>query len=93
MKMKVPAWVRGVIDLLLIVVFIIVGLSGIALYLAPSGKIAKITGWTFLGLSRDTWITQHIYFGLIMIGLVVVHIILGFNRMVAMLKSAFKNSK
>jgi len=92
MKMKVPAWVKGIIDLLLIVVFIIVVLSGIALYLAPSGKIAKMIGWTFLGLSKDTWKNLHIHFGLIMIGLVVVHIVLGFNRMVAMLKSAFKNS-
>jgi len=93
MKIKVPAWVKGVVDLLLIVVFIIMGISGIALYLAPSGKIAKIVGWTFLGLSRDTWKNLHTNLGFVTIGLVTVHLVLGFNRMVAMLKSAFKRNK
>jgi len=91
--MKAPAWVRGVIDLLLIVVFIIVVLSRIALHLAPSGEMAETIGWTFLGLSKDTWENLRTYLGFVMIGLIVVHIVLGFNSMVAMLKSAFKRKK
>ncbi len=38
-------------------------LSGIALFIAPSGRMARTTGWLFLGLDRDQWIAFHTVFG------------------------------
>ena len=54
MEMKASAWLRGTIDLVLTVVFILITVSGIALYQAPSGRIADTLGWTFLGIIKDT---------------------------------------
>jgi len=72
-----PAWLRGSIDLLLTLVFTVMAVSGIALYLAPSGRIAETLGWTFLGLNKDTWTEIHTYMGFAMIGLVAVHLAVG----------------
>ncbi|WP_297127003.1 DUF4405 domain-containing protein [Thermococcus sp.] len=91
--MKASALVRGIVDLILTIVFVLVAVSGIALYLAPSGKVAELLGWTFLGVTRATWEAVHTYLGFIMIGLVAIHLILGFNSMIVMLKSAFKKSR
>ncbi|NJE47254.1 DUF4405 domain-containing protein [Thermococcus sp. GR7] len=88
-----PAWLRGIIDLALTIVFAIIALSGIALYLAPSGRIANTVGWTFLGLDKDTWTNIHTYLGFVMIGLVAVHLIIGFKSMITMLRMGFRKTK
>ncbi len=88
-----PAWLRGSIDLLLTLVFTVMAVSGIALYLAPSGRIAETLGWTFLGLNKDTWTEIHTYMGFAMIGLVAVHLAVGFRSMLTMLKSALRKAK
>lgn len=91
--MKIPRWVRPILDLLLTVDFIIEALSGIALYLAPSGKIAEITKWTFLGLNRSVWEALHIYFGFAMIALVAIHLFVNWNAMICLLRGMIKNRK
>ncbi|AHF80111.1 Hypothetical protein TES1_0725 [Thermococcus paralvinellae] len=91
--MKASAWLRGTVDLVLTVVFILVAISGIALYQAPPGRVADAIGWTFLGATKDTWETVHTYLGFVMIGLVAIHLVVGFNSMIVMLRSAFKKSR
>ncbi|WP_297486614.1 DUF4405 domain-containing protein [Thermococcus sp.] len=91
--MKASALLRGVVDSLLLVVFIVLGITGIGLYLAPSGRIAKSIGWTFLGLDKDTLTAIHTYLGFVMIGLVALHLIIGFKSMVTMLRMGFKKSR
>ncbi|MFA4641254.1 DUF4405 domain-containing protein [Pyrococcus kukulkanii] len=91
--MKASALIRGIIDLLLTITFIIIAISGVALYLAPSGRIAESIGWTFLGLSKDSWETIHTYLGFVMIGLVGLHPLIGFNSMITMLRMGLKKSK
>ncbi|ASA77553.1 DUF4405 domain-containing protein [Thermococcus sp. 5-4] len=88
-----PAWLRGTIDLVLTVVFVILAVSGIALYLAPSGRIADTIGWTFLGLDKDAWTNVHTYMGFAMIGLIAVHLVIGFRSMLTMLKVGFKQNR
>ncbi|WP_297467766.1 translation initiation factor IF-2 N-terminal domain-containing protein [Thermococcus sp.] len=91
--MRTSALLRGVVDLLLLIVFVGIAVTGIALYLAPSGRIADSIGWTFLGMDKDTLTNVHTYLGFIMIGLVGVHLLIGFKSMWVMLKSAFRSSK
>jgi len=91
--MKIPGWLKPTLDLLLLVDFIIEGVSGIALYLAPNGRIARETSWTFLGLNKDAWEGLHIYFGFAMIALVALHIAVNFRPMVAMIKSMTINRR
>ncbi len=40
--------------------FISAVLTGVVLFMTPEGRIAYWTGWTFLGLSKDTWGCVHI---------------------------------
>ncbi|CAI1494073.1 conserved membrane protein of unknown function [Thermococcus nautili] len=91
--MRASALLRGVVDLLLLIVFVAIAITGIGLYLAPSGRIADSIGWTFLGMDKDTLTNVHTYLGFVMIGLVAVHLAVGFRSMWVMLKSAFKSSK
>ncbi|NJE55125.1 translation initiation factor IF-2 N-terminal domain-containing protein [Thermococcus sp. 21S9] len=91
--MRASALLRGVVDLLLLIVFVAIAITGIGLYLAPSGRIADSIGWTFLGMDKDTLTNVHTYLGFVMIGLVAVHLAVGFKSMWVMLKSAFKSSK
>ena len=91
--MKASALLRGVVDLLLLVVFVVIGLTGIGLYLAPSGRIAESIGWTFLGLDKDALTAIHTYLGFVMIGLVALHLIIGFKSMVTMLRMGLKKSR
>ncbi|ASJ00589.1 DUF4405 domain-containing protein [Thermococcus gorgonarius] len=91
--MKASALLRGIIDFLLLITFVVIGVTGIGLYLAPSGRIAESIGWTFLGLDKETLTAIHTYFGFVMIGLVALHLIIGFKSMVTMLRIGFKRSK
>ncbi|WP_297065098.1 translation initiation factor IF-2 N-terminal domain-containing protein [Thermococcus sp.] len=91
--MRASVLLRGVVDLLLLIVFVGMAVTGIGLYLAPSGRIADSIGWTFFGMDKDTLTNVHTYLGFIMIGLVGVHLAVGFRSMLVMLKSAFKSSK
>ncbi|NJE30917.1 DUF4405 domain-containing protein [Thermococcus sp. 18S1] len=91
--MRASALVRGVTDLLLAVVFSAALVTGIGLYLAPSGRIADSINWTFLGLDKDTLTLVHTYLGFVMAGLVAIHLAIGFSGMWVMLKSAFRSSK
>ncbi|NJE06471.1 DUF4405 domain-containing protein [Thermococcus sp. M36] len=91
--MKASALLRGIVDFLLLVVFIVVGITGIGLYLAPSGRIADSIGWTFLGLDKDTLTAVHTYLGFVMIGLIALHLIIGFTSMVTMLRMGLRKSR
>jgi len=91
--MKASALLRGIVDFLLFLVFIVVGITGIGLYLAPSGRIADAIGWTFLGLDKDTLTAVHTYLGFVMMGLVAIHLIIGFTSMVTMLRMGLRKSR
>ena len=91
--MRASALVRSIVDLLLTVTFIVIAITGIGLYLAPSGRIAHTVNWTFLGMDKDTLTLIHTYFGFVMIALVAVHLVIGFRSMLIMLKSALRSSK
>lgn len=59
----------------------------------PFRQDAETLGWTFLGLNKDTWTEIHTYMGFAMIGLVAVHLAVGFRSMLTMLKSALRKAK
>lgn len=53
---------RALAAMLLAFCFAVLMVSGISLYLAPSGRIAQDLDWHFLWLSRDNWMALHIAF-------------------------------
>jgi len=56
---------RAFVSLLSLVSFILLGLTGIILYIQPHGRVAYWTKWSFLGLEKDQWGNIHIFSGLL----------------------------
>ena len=65
---------RGATSLLLLFSTFILLLSGIALLLSPSGRIARETSWQILGLDKSGWESVHNLFGYLFIFLASVHV-------------------
>jgi hypothetical protein len=42
--------------------FLMIVISGIVLYVAPPGRVARWINWTMIGLNRAQWETQHTLF-------------------------------
>lgn len=66
------------VSLLLTVVFAGVSLSGAALFLAPSGRVAREVSWSFLAFSKDQWISVHLTLAAVFLILGLIHL-LAFN--------------
>jgi len=49
--------------------------TGIFLFLSPSGRVASDTNWTMLGQSRETWTNLHILFSLLFLIAAVFHLV------------------
>lgn len=66
---------------------IILILSGICLYVSPSGGIAKEIKWKLLSLSRDAWRGMHITFCIFFIVFIIFHLIYNLKVLLAYLKN------
>jgi cytochrome b subunit of formate dehydrogenase len=85
--------IRGIFSLLLIVSFFVVFFSGLGLYFAPIGKIARETNWNFFGFDKPSLEKIHTLFGFIMSGLVIIHLFLNYKLLFTELKTLFKTKK
>ena len=56
---------KAFISLLLSLFFLVLGFSGVILYLTPRGRVANWTGWTMLGLEKQGWQAVHINIALL----------------------------
>ncbi len=81
---------RGITSLLLMTSFIIESITGIGLYLAPSGRIANTTNWTFIGINKFKLENLHTIWGFIMIGLITLHLILNYKLFINEIKILIK---
>ncbi len=71
-----PNW-RGLVTLVILLSSIIVLISGVVMFVAPSGRVAREIGWTLLGLDRAQWQTLHLSFAIVFVAIGIFH--LGFN--------------
>jgi len=67
---------RAFITLITAAAFVVMSVSGVALFVAPSGRIARDTGWTFWTLSRGQWIALHLAFSAVFLMAAIVHLLL-----------------
>jgi len=67
--------------------FIILILSGICLYVSPSGEIAREMNWKLLSLSREAWRGMHITFSIFFIAFIIFHLIYNWKVLFAYLKN------
>ena len=56
---------KAFVSLLLSLFFLVMGFSGVILYLIPRGRVANWTGWTMLGLEKQGWQAVHINIALL----------------------------
>ena len=64
---------RSLISLLTLAGFIVMGITGIILFITPAGRIAYWTDWTFLGLDKTQWGNIHIVSSLVFLLAGIVH--------------------
>ena len=79
--------VRVVISSILILLFLFSFISGIGLMKAPSGRLARESDWTFLGIDRYSLERFHTITSILFSACVVVHFILNYKVFLAELKS------
>jgi hypothetical protein len=70
---------KGFTSLLLALVLLILGFSGIILYLTPRGRVANWTGWTMLGLNKQGWQAVHINIALLFLIAAGLHLYLNWS--------------
>jgi hypothetical protein len=67
---------KAILSTFILVLFVLVGFSGVGLYFAPSGREARLTNWNFLGFSKDALEKMHDLPGMILVVLLVIHFLL-----------------
>ena len=92
-KTNVFHW-RSYISFALATTFLMISVSGIILYLAPPGRIARWISWMMFGMSRAQWESQHTLFSCLFIILVVVHLFfMNWQLFFSYLKNKIENGK
>jgi hypothetical protein len=81
-----PFSLRGFASLLMMLCVLLVLASGIALYVAPRGRVANITSWSLLSLDRQQWVAVHINLSLLFIAVTVIHLWMNWSRLVGYVK-------
>lgn len=64
-------WIVFVVGLSAVVLLI----SGIVLFIAPSGRIANTTHWALLWLDKDGWINLHNVFAILFVAALIWHLV------------------
>jgi len=82
---------KAAISSLLIVFSSCILVTGIGLWLAPPGRIAKSIGWTYLGFDKESLGNIHFYIAVLLSLLVVIHLSLNFKMLISEIKALIKN--
>ncbi|RIH77817.1 hypothetical protein Mhypo_01847 [Meiothermus hypogaeus] len=80
-------YIRNFISLFLIGSVLLEVASGVALYLAPSGRVAQTMSWELLWLTKTQWEAIHTVFGLLWIPILATHIFLNWKPILSYLKN------
>ncbi|HYN38594.1 MAG TPA: DUF4405 domain-containing protein [Rhodospirillales bacterium] len=54
---------------------IILLISGVVLFIAPSGRIASATQWALLWLDKDGWVNLHNVFAILFVAGLIWHLV------------------
>ncbi len=85
--------VRAIVSMLLILLFVVVTFTGIGLYFAPSGRIARETNWLFFGINRFKLGNLHTITGFVMTALILLHFLVNYKMFFGEIKSLFEKIK
>lgn len=77
---------RGFVSLYIALSFLIISISGLMLYLAPPGRIAHWSNWTFGALSKGQWQAIHTVFSILFIVMAAFHLYFNWKPIIAYFK-------
>lgn len=77
---------RNFTSVTLLFSFIILGLSGLALYIRPEGSIARWIDWSFLGLDKKGWEGLHTLFSTMFLLFSIIHLCFNWKVLVTFLR-------
>jgi hypothetical protein len=66
--------------------FLVMTVTGLALFTIPAGRVANWVDWRMLGLTKDQWSAVHITSSLLFVGAGVVHLWYNWRQFVAFLR-------
>jgi hypothetical protein len=77
---------RGLISLSVFWSFIIEFISGLVLYIAPTGSVSRWTNLKVIGLNHSDWVKLHTIFGYVFLFFAFIHIIYNWKPIVSYLQ-------
>ena len=78
--------IRGFISLSVFWSFIIEFVSGLVLYIAPTGSVSRWTNLRVLGLNHSDWVELHTIFGYVLLFFAAIHIIYNWKPIISYIK-------
>ncbi len=81
---------RAIVSSLMFLDAIFLGLTGLGLHVAPYGRVAHETGWTFLGMDKHLLEAVHTKAGVIFLLLLLVHIFVNYKMWLGEIKQFFR---
>lgn len=77
---------RKIVSLTSLLSFLLLGVSGVVLYVTPQGRVADWAGWSLAGLGKDAWGDLHIATALLFLVAGIWHTVLNWKPIVSYLK-------
>ena len=84
---KKPFDKRPSVSVLSGLIFVSMAVTGLALFFAPSCRVARETNWIFLGHDKDQWVAIHVWFGVVLLVASAFHLYFNWRILVGYFKS------
>ena len=82
---------RAFTSILLVWSGLVMAVSGIVLYIAPTGRVAHAAVWTLMGLDKEGWGAVHTILSFIFTIFAILHIVLNWKPLISYLKDRMPN--
>jgi hypothetical protein len=81
---------RAFISVLTGLSFIVMAVTGLALFFAPSCRIARDTSWSVLGYDKDQWVAVHVWFSITFVVAALFHIYCNWTALICYFKAKIR---
>ncbi len=82
-----------IIDALMAIAFLVSAVTGLIMFFFLPGGVRQGGYQEFLGIIKHSWSTVHVWSGIVMILLVIIHVVLHWGWIVCMTKEIFGKRK
>jgi len=83
---------RAFVSVLVAFSFILMTITGLVLFFAPTCRIARDTSWSVFGFDKDQWIATHVWFSTAFVIASAFHIYLNWKALINYFKSKIQKS-